>query len=124
MRRKLNFKLYHGVSFRFNDLENVNDQAAQVAAMADVKSIHPITVQSIPSAHELRSPSSGLAGQFVKRQSGSDDSPDVWSTHVMTQVNKLRDANITGSGIKIALVDSGVSLPMYTLLLIARAVLI
>lgn len=35
---------------------------------------------------------------------------DTFSPHVMTQVNKLRDEGIVGDGIKVAIVDTGVSL--------------
>lgn len=35
---------------------------------------------------------------------------DTFSPHVMTQVNQLRDEGVVGEGIKVAVVDTGVSL--------------
>jgi hypothetical protein len=40
-----------------------------------------------------------------KRQQGSD----TFSTHLMTQVNRFKDKAITGKGIKIGIIDTGVS---------------
>ncbi len=44
----------------------------------------------------------------TKRQ----DNPDTFTYHLATQVDKLRDAGIRGQGIKIAVIDTGVSRPM------------
>lgn len=50
---------------------------------------------------------SGEVAAALARQSEADE----FSTHMMTQVNKLRDQGIVGKGVKVAVVDSGVSLP-------------
>lgn len=34
---------------------------------------------------------------------------DTFSPHVMTQVNQLRDEGVVGDGIKVAVIDTGVS---------------
>ncbi|KAI0146160.1 subtilisin-like protein [Xylariaceae sp. FL1272] len=103
----VHFKLYKGVSFRFNNAEDVVGQAAQVAAMPEVKIMHPITTHAMPK-HATQP---GFAvEQFAERhphhtRAGDATAPDTWATHVQTQVNLLRDAGITDAGIRIAIVD-------------------
>lgn len=104
MRRELNYTLYKGVSFRFNNLTNVTAQAAEVASMAGVKSMHPIGIHQMPQQEVPTAQSEG-SGLLAKR---GDSDADTWPTHITTQVNKLRDAGITGKGIRIGVLDVGV----------------
>lgn len=43
----------------------------------------------------------------LRRRQGVDEK-DVFSTHVQTQIDLLRAEGITGKGIKIAVIDTGV----------------
>lgn len=38
---------------------------------------------------------------------------DTYSPHLMTQVNRLRDQGIVGRGVKVAVIDTGVSHSLY-----------
>lgn len=49
------------------------------------------------------------AGAEVAAARARQSSADALSTHVMTQVDKLRDQGFVGKGIKVAIIDSGVS---------------
>lgn len=40
---------------------------------------------------------------------------DTFSPHVMTQVDRLRSQGVVGEGIKVAVVDTGVSRPSHSL---------
>lgn len=101
----LDYKLFRGASIQFKDIENAADRAEQVAAMPAVKNLWPVHMYSVPK-HTVHSVGSPGAAEFKKR---ADAKNDTFTPHLMTQVNKLRDEGITGKGIKIAIIDTGVS---------------
>lgn len=105
LRKDLRFKLFKGASIQFKDTKNAEKQAAKVAQMPTVKRIYP--VRRYPSPQHTVLSTGDAALEFVKRQDGGGN--DTFSTHLMTQVNKFRDAGITGKGIKIGVIDTGVS---------------
>lgn len=45
------------------------------------------------------------------RKRGDEGTEDDFSTHVQTQVDLLRAEGLTGKGVKIAVIDTGVSRP-------------
>lgn len=55
------------------------------------------------------------AGEFATSNVPSDGltqrqaTTDAYSPHVMTQVDRLRNQGVVGKGIKVAIVDTGVS---------------
>lgn len=79
--------------------------AAKVATMPKVKAVYPVRRYPVPH-HVVHSKGTVLDEGLVKRQVAGNDS---FSTHLMTQVNKFRNAGITGKGVKIAVIDTGVS---------------
>lgn len=81
--------------------------AAKVAEMPKIKRVSPVRRYPVPH-HIVHSTGGAVSGTMAKRQ---EPGKDRFSTHLMTQVNKFRDAGITGKGIKIAVIDTGVSLP-------------
>lgn len=103
----LNYKLFKGASIQFKDLEKAEDTAAQVANMPAVKNMWPVKLYSVPT-HTVHSTGDDSTGAFTKRQAAGAGN-DTFTPHVMTQVNQLRDKGITGKGIKIAVIDTGVS---------------
>lgn len=106
-----NYKLFKGASVQFNDLDKAEDKAAKIANMDAVKNVWAVKLYPSPS-HTVHSVGDPVDGVLGKRQGTSND---TFTPHVMTQVNLLRDQGITGKGIKIAIIDTGVSLP-HTLL--------
>jgi subtilisin family serine protease len=104
----LDFQLFKGASIQFKDVANAAERAEQVAALPAVKNLWPVHMYSIPE-HTVHSVGAPGAAEYQKR---ADAANDTFTPHVMTQVNKLRDEGITGKGIKIAVVDTGVSLPL------------
>ncbi|KAK3985225.1 putative protease [Cladorrhinum sp. PSN332] len=103
LRKDLRFKLFKGASIQFKDTKNAEEQAAKVAKLPTVKRIYP--VRRYPSPQHTVLSTGDAAQEFVKRQEAGND---TFSTHVMTQVNKFRDAGITGKGVKIAVIDTGI----------------
>ena len=56
--------------------------------------------------HEVHYTGTGVVEALAKRDVSGND---TFTPHLMTQVNKFRDAGITGKGIKVAVIDTGVS---------------
>ncbi|KAI0786658.1 pyrolysin [Abortiporus biennis] len=75
------------------------DDRQQIASIPGVKAVRPVISLSIPKP--------------VKTHvvTGIDDPelpPDIESTHILTGVDKLHAQNITGTGVKIGIIDTGV----------------
>ncbi|SPQ23103.1 0599ac91-7c63-472b-b882-512b6f71767c [Thermothielavioides terrestris] len=102
LRKDLRFKLFKGASVQFTDTKNAEQTAAEVAKLPQVKNVYPVRRYPVPK-HVVHSTGHAAAESVAKRQADSD----TFSTHLMTQVNKFRDAGITGKGIKIAVIDTG-----------------
>jgi subtilisin family serine protease len=114
-RRDLDFELFKGCSFDLPDNATAMDVSAAIdyiSRMPAVKHIWPNEARAIRKSSASQaiiagrdtaaaSPSSGLNARQAAAQ-------DTWSTHVMTQVDRLRAEGITGKGVKVAVVDSGI----------------
>ncbi|KAG6313820.1 hypothetical protein E4U44_002230 [Claviceps purpurea] len=107
-RMKLEFELFNGLSFQLHDLKTSKEKVAKYAEMPAVKAVHPVMLYDMPNPKvEWIAPKdstferSGLASR-------AEGEPDTFSTHVMTQVDKLRAKGITGKGVKVAVVDTGI----------------
>ncbi|KAG6095501.1 hypothetical protein E4U30_002411 [Claviceps sp. LM220 group G6] len=107
-RMKLEFELFNGLSFQLHDLKTSKEKVAKYAAMPAVKAVHPVILYDMPNPKiEWIAPK----GSTFKRSglaSRAEGGPDTFSPHVMTQVDKLRAKGITGQGIKVAVVDTGI----------------
>ncbi len=75
--------------------------------MPVVKNMWPVKRYSIPEYTVHSTGNSAAAPEVLKKRQATAN--DTFSTHLMTQVNKFRDAGITGKGIKVAVIDTGVS---------------
>lgn len=107
LRKDLRFKLFKGASIQFKDTKNAEKLAAELADLPKVKNVFPVRRYPLPrhTIHSVGSTVANIAESLKKRDNGTD----TFSTHLMTQVNKFHDAGITGQGIKIAVIDTGVS---------------
>ncbi|EGO57967.1 hypothetical protein NEUTE1DRAFT_82047 [Neurospora tetrasperma FGSC 2508] len=103
IRKDIRHELFKGASFQFKDLNKADDLASKIAAMSGVKALYPVRRYSIPE-HTVHSTGSAVQEVVAKRDTGND----TFSPHLMTQVNKFRDSGITGKGIKIAVIDTGI----------------
>jgi subtilisin family serine protease len=102
----LNYKLFKGASIQFKDLDKAEDRAAKIAGMASVKNVWPVKLYSVPQ-HTVHSVGSDAEDGGLRRRQATGN--DTFTPHVMTQVNMLREKGVTGKGIKIAIIDTGVS---------------
>ncbi|OAA36110.1 subtilisin-like serine protease PR1C [Beauveria brongniartii RCEF 3172] len=113
VRRKFDSKLFYGISIQLANATGVT--SADIRKINGVKDIWPVnllrdTAEDMPGkqpeqqqsghqqARRRRGPESRAAGEGLQ-------SP--WH-HVLTQVDKLHAEGVSGSGIKIAIVDTGV----------------
>ncbi|KAL0473307.1 hypothetical protein QR685DRAFT_170578 [Neurospora intermedia] len=103
IRKDIRHELFKGASFQFKDLNKADDLASKIAAMSGVKTLHPVRRYSVPE-HTVHSTGSAVQEVVAKRDTGND----TFTPHLMTQVNKFRDSGITGKGIKIAVIDTGI----------------
>lgn len=97
IRRQFNSKVFYGISVQ---LHNTTMTVHEIEKMSGVARVWPVEVTMQPV--ELRTV------QQPGNQRRANSAP--WN-HIMTQVDKLHAAGFTGSGIRIAVVDTGVSLP-------------
>ncbi|EFQ32840.1 subtilase [Colletotrichum graminicola M1.001] len=104
-RMNLNFTLFKGASIQFNDLDTADAKAAQLAQLPSVKNMWPVRTYGIPDSEVVWTGTQGRDYVDVKkRQLGND----TFSTHVQTQVDKLHRNGVTGKGIKVAVIDTGI----------------
>ncbi|KAM3529795.1 hypothetical protein MY4038_005246 [Beauveria bassiana] len=113
VRRKFDSKIFYGISVQLANATGVT--SAEIRNIKGVKEIWPVNLMSstandMPgeqpekqqSGHQQAHWSSGLASRAAGQ---SLESP--WH-HVLTQVDKLHAEGLSGNGIKIAVVDTGV----------------
>ncbi|KAF6515990.1 hypothetical protein HZS61_004731 [Fusarium oxysporum f. sp. conglutinans] len=105
-RVKFDYDLFKGVSIQFDDVSTAEDMAAKMAALPAVKNMWPVKVYSIPKPRIEWTATPGMKAPLKKRD--LNDTADTFSPHVQVQVDKLREKGITGHGIKVAVVDTGI----------------
>lgn len=98
------YSLFKGASIQFKNLETADKEAVSLLSMPNVKNVWPISVYSVPNDEVVWKANSSKAISNVKRQTSND----TFSPHIMTQVNKLQDMGYVGTGIKIAVIDTGI----------------
>ncbi|GAB0134139.1 subtilisin-like protease [Epichloe bromicola] len=105
VRMNLDFELFSGVSVQLHDVENSDMVVNKLAALPAVKSVWPVSLHKIPEPeiHWTGNPSGNH--DLVSRD---DPTTDVFSPHVMTQIDKLRAKGYTGKGVHLAVIDTGI----------------
>jgi hypothetical protein len=103
---QLSSSLFNGLSFHLKN-ENKNASLQTISKMPGVKNIWPMRTYTRPKPilHGTGNVVNGNLMKLAKRDSANN----VDSAHQMGQVDRLRNAGFTGKGIKIGLVDDGVS---------------
>lgn len=110
-RMDLSFRFFKGLSFQVKPSKSASNQSrsdivSQIKAKAGVAAIWP--VRSSKLVMPETQPPAGVqnsTSQLVKRQS-REEKP--FSPHVMTQIDKLLAEGLTGKGVQVAIIDSGV----------------
>lgn len=110
-RMDFKYQLFKGASFNIGTSANYDHKsaAAKVLEKAQVKSIWPVRTVKFPNA-ELVSVGRNTSGTTSSTSGTKKRKEDLnsFSPHVMTQVDRARAAGLTGKGIRIGIVDTGV----------------
>ncbi|KAF2652507.1 serine endopeptidase [Lophiostoma macrostomum CBS 122681] len=107
-RMKLEYSLFKGTSFQLNNLTTAETTAEQIANLSMVKRMWPVRVYSVPKDEVVWKGSDKNIADAALRRRRAPNGNDTFSPHVMTQVNQLRAEGVTGEGIRIAVIDTGV----------------
>ena len=108
-RMNLTYTLFKGASFELGTAPSKESLPNRIAKLPMVKKLWPVRSGRVPDDETICEGSIDTAGHILqRRQEGEIDNASGFSPHVMTQVDKLKAENITGKGIKIGIVDTGV----------------
>jgi hypothetical protein len=111
---EFNYELFQGISIQLDESDTAEERASQLASLPAVKNIWPVRLFERPGLGEgvVRRNSTDnpavLRNALHKRQCNGTSSLGN-APHIMTQVDKLHEQGITGKGIRIAVIDTGVS---------------
>ncbi len=100
---ELSHPLFNGVSFKLHDQDALNASVDKIASMRIVKNIWPVRVYNWPVVN-----SSTLNLDAVVKLGAQGNQNQGYAPHVMGGVDKLHAEGITGKGMFVAIVDSGV----------------
>lgn len=108
----LDYELFKGVSIQLNDVNSAEEKAQKLAQLPEVKNIWPVMMVPAPNPRVEWIGSEGLdaISKIPHGAINSRASQDyISSAQRMGQIEKLRAKGISGRGIKIGVVDTGVS---------------
>lgn len=113
VRVDLNFELFKGVSIQLNDVNTAEEKAQKLAALPAVKNIWPVRSVPRPNPAIEWVATEGLQALANKGDAGTIDARDaaepISSAQRMSQIDKIRAKGYKGRGIKVAVIDTGVS---------------
>ncbi|KAI8239397.1 Minor extracellular protease vpr [Colletotrichum sp. SAR 10_96] len=115
-RMEMSYRFFKGVSFQVKESNAAHHDSAlfrrQMAGSSRIKNVWPVKTIKLDLPEDNSAPNQGssTANALVKRQGGApgNSTKDTFSPHIMTQVDKLREQGITGKGIRVGIIDSGV----------------
>lgn len=108
----LNYKLFKGVSIQLHNVDRAEEEVVQLSSLPAVKNIWPVKLIRRPDPEVEWTGSFNKTKDHVSRRQDSNTT-EPYSPHVMSQIDRLHAKSITGKGIKIAVVDSGVRDPTF-----------
>lgn len=106
---EFDFELFQGISIQLNESSTPEQKAAQLASLPAVKNMWPVRLWDRPELDVRRHGNSTRSVQGTLRKRQNTNSTLGNGPHVMTQVDRLHAKGITGKGVKIAVIDTGVS---------------
>ncbi|KAK2601970.1 hypothetical protein QQS21_004483 [Conoideocrella luteorostrata] len=107
-RMKLDYELFKGVSVQLHNVDKAEEKVMKLAAMPAVKNVYPVILYDMPNPKVEWIAKGTTPAQKSPLVSRADAEKDTWPPHVMTQIDKLRAKGITGKGVKVAVVDTGI----------------
>lgn len=112
-RAEFSSRLFNGASFQVVNASGSDGRQIlqHLEALAQVKAVWTVRPVRLNMPETSDPPASNdTAGDALPRRqiTPRDDAKDTFSPHVMTQVDKLRAEGVTGKGIRVAIIDSGI----------------
>ncbi|KAK3623419.1 hypothetical protein LTR56_021595 [Elasticomyces elasticus] len=116
-RMDLSYSLFKGVSFQLENVSTTVDTIAaarMIEAMPEVQHLWPVRIFRVPDDEVVWTGNDGggvdapSVAALRRRQLPANGTADIFSPHVMTQVDHLRAEGITGAGVRVAVIDTGV----------------
>lgn len=105
-RVNLDSSLFKGCSFQLQGNPDGGNITEKIAEMPKVKNLWPVRLINFPKDEVIWAGNDSRALTAAqKRQESANDS---YVPHAMTQVDKLRADGVTGKGIRIGIVDTGI----------------
>ncbi|KAG6172561.1 hypothetical protein E4U27_006960 [Claviceps purpurea] len=105
-RMAFDHKHFRGFSFQFHNVTGAEQRSKEIAVMSAVKQMWPVRVLSANTATKARVVGASLNSEVVKR--GGTLPTDTFAPHLMTPMDRLRAKGITGKGVNVAVVDTGI----------------
>lgn len=109
-RKKFDYQLFKGASIELKKNDTAESTLKELKDMAGVR-LWPVRVIPRPNDEVVWTGTPNEPEHADLRRRQAVDPKDDFSTHVQTQIDLLRAEGITGKGIKVAVIDTGVSQP-------------
>ncbi|KAI1818848.1 subtilisin-like protein [Poronia punctata] len=97
--------LFKGASIQFHDVDSAEEKASTLSTLPSVRRVWQNRVYHLPEDEIVWTGKIKDATGNMKKRPLTND---TFTPHLMTQVDKLRAKGITGKGIKIGVIDTGV----------------
>lgn len=110
IKRSFDYELFKGVSIQLGEQspDAIETTISQIASQDNVKQVWPVRWNPVPNDTVIwAGGSESLPNHMVKKRQNHNAS-DSFPPHVATQVDLLHAKGITGKGVKIAVVDTGI----------------
>ena len=107
-RMDLNYRLFKGASFSLRNLTDAEATADRIGALSRVKSLWPVRKVQFPRPAIVSVGVGSTAAHAGRLQTRQETAQNLFTPHLMTQVSKLHEKGVTGKGVRIGIIDTGV----------------
>ncbi|KAH8585371.1 peptidase S8/S53 domain-containing protein [Bisporella sp. PMI_857] len=112
LRLRLQYALFNGASFQLAPWHDFQTSVELIQNMSQVKNIWPVRLFSLPGNVVSSSLNTGKAlastVAVIGKRKANEAGADTYAPHVMGGVDKLRNQGYAGTGILVAVIDTGV----------------
>ena len=105
-RLELKSPFFNGVSFQVYGAPDGMELSDAILELSNIKGTWPVQHHTLPE-HDVNW--TGSEPSHSPPSGSKRDLEEGYPPHVMTQIDRLKADGITGSGIKIAIIDTGVN---------------
>lgn len=113
-RKNFTSPFFRGASIEMTDVETSDQTIEEIRQMPNMR-VYPVTLVPAPDDQVVWTASGAKQSALLqKRQDEGEEAEeeaeekDEFSTHLQTQVDRLRAEGLTGKGIRVAVIDTGI----------------